>query len=144
MIYKEFPVAGRTFRCAKLDAFSQFHVSRRIAPLLAGATKGEGDDLLSRLRGSVQALAEMSDGDANYVLFNCLGVVQVKLDGDRGWTSIYSPGAGRMMDETIDMVQMLQIVGEVLADSLGNFTSALPPGLKAMLAGATSASNTSA
>jgi hypothetical protein len=139
MIYKEFEVAGRTFRCVKLDAFSQFHVSRRLAPLFAGAAEAKGEDLLSRLRGGVQALSAMSDEDANYVLFRCLGVVQVKLDGDRGWQTIYSAGAGRMMDDTIDMMQMLQIVGEVLVDSLGNFTSALPPGLvAAMAAGSTS------
>lgn len=144
MIYKEFPVGERTYRCAKLGAFSQFHVSRRLAPLFAGAAAADGEDLLSRLRGAVQALSEMSEENANYVLFNCLSVVQVKLDGDKGWSAIYSASANRMMDDTIDMMQMLQIVGEVLVDSLGNFTSALPPGLMAMVAGAASGSSPSA
>lgn len=123
--FKEFIVGSHTYRAGKLDAMTQFHVSRRILPVFVGLAKGEGS-MMDQFRGAAEALASLNDDDANYVISRCLSVVQRKLNGDSGWASVWSQSANRLMMDDIDMVQMLQMAGEVLGHNLGNFIQSLP------------------
>lgn len=126
---KEFQVGDHTYVAGKMNAKQQFHVARRILPVLAGA--GKDGDVMDKIRGAAYALSEASDADADYVIDHCLAVVKRKMENGKGYTQIIS--AGRLMFEDMTMLEMLQIAGEVLVFNLGNFSDALPKGLKDMV-----------
>lgn len=119
----EFPVAGHNYRASKMDALRQFHVVRRLAPLLAGfgnlselRTMGL-DELLSNIGPGLDALAEMPDKDADYVIHGCLSVVQREHEG--GWAPVFARGV--LMFQDIELPEMLQLVGKVLEADLKGF-----------------------
>jgi hypothetical protein len=123
----EFEINGQTYRAAKLDAFKQFHIARRLAPLQAGLSKameggGSGEDAFSP--AIAEAVAGMPDADCDYILQTCLAVVQRQQDGR--WVSIMAAGAKALMFEDIDMGAMLQIAGQVITENLGGFFGASP------------------
>jgi hypothetical protein len=126
----EFEVAGKQYRSAKMNAFQQFHVARKLGPIFAklgpNAIRTDPDaSLIDMLEPVVDALAAMPEEDCNYILFRCLAVVQ---RGDAGrWTPIWNENAKRLMFEDIDMSEMIQICMQVLGDNLGPFIAA--PGL---------------
>jgi Phage tail assembly chaperone protein, TAC len=154
----EFKIGEHTYRANKLNARQQFHVGRRIAPLIGQmfavgpvisgiaaarrATEEEGgenlDDALDTARATeamlvpfTKALAGLSDADCDYVLDRCLGVVQ-RLSGANGagaWGDVFNARANRIQYEDIDLMQMMQITAEVLMDNLGGFFATPLPGM---------------
>jgi hypothetical protein len=118
----EFEIAGNTYRAGKLDAFKQFHVSRRLAPVLGGLAMvagGEQDRLSALLQPITEAVARMSDTDCDYILQTCLGVVQ-RQQGST-WAPVFAAGRGALMFEDIDLSAMMQIAVKVIQDNLGGF-----------------------
>ena len=155
----EFKVGEHTYRAGKLNARQQFHVGRRISPLIgqmfaigpvisgiAAARRAmteEGgetsdDEAMDITRATeamlvpfTRALAALSDADCDYVLDRCLGVVQ-RLSGSNGagaWGDVFNARANRIMFEDIDLMQMMQITAEVLMDNLGGFFATPLPGM---------------
>ena len=79
----DFELNGFEYRLQRLDARKQFHIMRRLSPMfaeLAAAVKSdmESDAALAPL---ANALANMSDADADYCLFGLLAGVQRKQNG---------------------------------------------------------------
>ncbi|MBA4819488.1 hypothetical protein H2241_00555 [Pantoea ananatis] len=68
-------------------------------------------------------LAMLSEEDTNAIIFPCLAVVQRAHGKDR-WVPV-AQGNDLAFDD-IDLFSMLQIVGRVVGDSLGNFLPAPP------------------
>ena len=154
----EFKVGEHTYRAGKLNARQQFHVGRRISPLIgqmfavgpvisgiAAARRAmedgdnvSEDDAEDTVRATeamlvpfTRALAALSDADCDYVLDRCLGVVQ-RLTGTNGagaWGDVFNARANRIMFEDIDLMQMMQITAEVLMDNLGGFFATPLPGM---------------
>jgi hypothetical protein len=144
----EITVSGATYAIGKLDAFKQFHVARRLAPVLAsmggaveklsaasaGATKlvqmqlegsepaDSGDAMVAIMSAVAEVIAKMPEDDVNYILHACLGVAKRK-DGDR-WARVMN-GAS-MMYQDIDMPAMMQITFVTLRENLSNFFPKLP------------------
>lgn len=117
----EFEIAGNTYRSGKMDTFKQFHVSRRLVPILggvAGAVSGEAgfDDLVQPL---MVGIASMTDADCDFILESCLRVVQ-RQQGT-AWAPIYAGANQALMFDDIDMSVMLQIAGKVIQDNLSGF-----------------------
>jgi hypothetical protein len=133
-------IAGINFRIGKLSAFQQFHIVRRIAPLLSGlgetfarapAPAAEGEavpaeesnpELWSALGPVADALAKMTDADTEYVLKLCLGVCQRQQDGGL-WSRVVGPSGQTMFDD-IDLGVMMQLVFAVVQENLSGFFSA--------------------
>lgn len=99
----EFTVNGADYRSGKLDAFKQFHTSRRLAKT---------------------NLIHMSDEDSEYVVKACLGVTQRKSGGT--WAPMLA--GDRMMFNDLKLFEMMEIVEHVLEDHKADF-SAAPPAL---------------
>lgn len=121
----EFEISGNNYRSGKLDAFKQFHVSRRLAPVLSGlaiAANGSEADFSAFLQPIAEAVAQMPDADCDYILHTCLGVVQ-RQQGN-AWANIYAQGAKTLMFDDIDLAAMLQIAAKVIQDNLAGFFSA--------------------
>lgn len=146
----EFDIGGVTYRTAKLDAFAQLHVSRKIAPVLpkllpaifkvagsgqkgvfAALSKGDSatvdaeaiNDLAAALEPVAEALAAMPDQDAEYVYAACLSVVQ-RRQGDT-WAPVWNRQHETCMFDEIDLGVMTQLVARVTMDSLGGFIKGL-------------------
>lgn len=127
-------VKGHNYRIGKLNALSQFHISRRLAPVMAamGITMSmlrgkEGkqptfDDFAPVLGPVTEMVSRMSDTDSNYIIFTCLATVTREQSDGR-----YSPicqGQSLMFDD-IDMVAMLRLVFEVVRENLAGFLQEL-------------------
>lgn len=132
----EFEINGLGFRMGKLDAFRQFHLSRKIAPIIptlipvfVQISKGEGSlidrlgDVAKLLEPFAEGLARMSDEDSEYVLTACLSVVQRNVGGK--WAPIWSTQARACMFDDLDLGVLMQIAIKVIQDSLGPFIRGL-------------------
>lgn len=148
----EFQVGDKTYRSGKLSAMTQFHMVRRLAPLLGGigaaaaAVRGQipaapADPAASPLPSETflqadiiamvaDAVGKMSDQDTEYVINTCLSVCQRQQEGNV-WAPVTR--SGRMMFEDIDMAQMLQITWRVLQENLSSFFNA--PQLSSIVGG---------
>jgi len=142
----EFELDGVRYRIGQLTAFQQFHVSRRIAPLLPplvpifmsiakesaklGGKKDAGvnlDSIAGLLQPFADSLADLSDEAAEYVLGTCMGVVQrlAASTPNETWVPVWSANAKRVMfDDIADIGKMLQITVRVLQSALGPFLAA--------------------
>lgn len=117
-----FDLNGVTYRLAKLDAMTQFHVSRRVMPLMA-ALGGDGDKM-ALLFGAV---GRLSDEDSEYVIGKCLGGC-LRMNGETG-SKIYV--AGRLMFDDIGMTGMVKLTFETLKENLSDFFTGLGSNLGA-------------
>lgn len=130
----EFELKGQQYRTAKMDAFAQLKVSRKLLPVLAGMmadfngikSAAQGGDVYKAMEIALpkiaDALADMSEEDTNAIIHPCLAVVSRQ--HGKGWTPVF--GQGELMFDDIDLISMLQMVGRVVGDSLGNFLQELP------------------
>jgi hypothetical protein len=128
----EFTIEGRTYKVGKIDARTQFHIVRRLAPIL-----GEIAPVLKDIGGSngldaippiADALAKLSDADADYCIFGLLKVIYRKQDNDLGWGAVATGES--LMYEDITMPIMLQLAWKALSFNMSSFFSVLPAGLK--------------
>jgi hypothetical protein len=131
------------YRTGKLDAFKQFHLFRKLMPLFSGmgtsaatqvtqaaAAAGASDEVIqwSSLGPIAQAVAEMSQGDSEFIIKTCLGVCQRKNPAGT-WVRV-TANNGELMFEDIDLMGMLQLTFAVIQDNLGGFfPGRLPNGL---------------
>lgn len=144
-----FKIGDNEYRSDKLDALTQFHVSRRLLPVLTSFTDvmvnlgpettaalvGGGDEAsgalssalgdLAAMRPLLEAIAKMPDDDANYVLNAALRVTHRANLAPSGevvsWSPVWNATARRVMFDDIEMMEMLQIARAVLTESLGRF-----------------------
>lgn len=130
----EFAIKEASYRLAKLDVFQQLQVSRKLLPVFAGLVGEFGSLKAQAAAGNNRALVEsvlpkiadtlaaLADDDINAVIHPCLGVVSRQ--HGKGWVPVFSQGV--LMFDDISMLDMLQLVARVVADSLGNFLHELP------------------
>ena len=135
-------IGEHDYTIGRLNALDQFHVSRKIAPIvptlmpiITEVAKGDlskaiesielGDNnelgslepLAQALEPFMEAFAKMPEDDVNYVIHKCLAVVK------RG-SSVVCRGQTIMFDD-LDMGQILPLVVAVIRVSLGNFIQGL-------------------
>ncbi|WP_278652170.1 phage tail assembly chaperone [Pandoraea pnomenusa] len=96
------------------------------APLVGGTAPevavADGSGILSRpqlLQPFADGLASLPDDQAEYVIGECLSVVQ-RFQGN-SWFSIWAPAARQPTYEDIDLATMIELSVKVIADSLGPF-----------------------
>jgi hypothetical protein len=139
----EFKIKGTDYRTSKLSVFDQLKVSRKLLPILAGllAEYGSIRDMIPKKDGTdadsesysaifekvlpkvADQLAALSEEDTNAIIFPCLAVVSRRQDKN-SWVPVARQN--ELMFDDIDLLSMLQMVGRVVGDSLGNFLPALP------------------
>lgn len=136
----EFTVNGSTYRNTKLNAVQQFHVARRLAPLLTKSSAAllqtqptSLDDAAQTLGPVFDALGAMDDDVCNYVLRTCLASVQKNVGGQ--WITVWNPAAGRLQFDDLDLATMLQLTVQVIQDNLGTFLQGTPSTLNEPAAG---------
>jgi hypothetical protein len=121
----EFEVAGKTFRTGTLTAKEQFHIGRRVMPLmnpiLTSLKSGGAKDFTDIIAAVSDDLAKIPDDALDYVIDACLASVQIK-QGD-SWAKVMVNG--RLMFHDIDLSQMLQIMWAVLEETFRPFMKGL-------------------
>jgi hypothetical protein len=115
----EFELNGETYQLTKLSAMTQFHVSRRVVPIMA-ALDG-GGDTIAKLMGAV---SNLSDEDAEYVIGKCLADCRRK--SGETWAKVFV--GGNLMFEDIGMPGMIKLTFETLRENLTGFFTGLPSG----------------
>lgn len=143
---KEITVGEHTYSIGKLDALKQFHVARRLVPVLAAFTKiGEssgafekrntedtptedGSEAEAPKRMSVgallpiaEALSKMSDEETEYIIYTCLSVVQRQDSGSLQRVMIQ----GKFVYEDIKMPDMIKLTSETIMANMGDFFAGL-------------------
>lgn len=138
----EFEIKGEKYRTSKLSVFDQLKVTRKLLPVLAGimpdiqsikfavAPKADGGTnseavyavMEKALPKIAEKLADMTEEDTNAIIFPCLSVV-ARQNG-KVWAPVMN--SGELMFDDIDLMSMLQMVGRVVGDSLGNFLPVAP------------------
>lgn len=134
---QELEIDGRRYRTGKLDAFKQFHLTRKLLPLFSGlgesfaqmpaqiTDQGQGT-FWKALEPVAQAVAEMSTEDSEWCVKTCLAAVT--MFNGHNWVPIMS--GAQLMFEDIEMTTMLQLSFTVIQDNLGRFfPGAQPNGL---------------
>jgi len=141
------------YKFNKIDALSQFHIVRRLAPVvgelfaaiansgITGAGKKAEDfkfddidfNAVSKNIAPVMlALSKLPDEDMNYCLFGLLKGVQRKQLGG-GYANIMAPNSKDLImfeDIKENLQLMLTLAGKSIAVNLGGFMQALPSALK--------------
>lgn len=138
----EFEIKGEKYRTSKLSVFDQLKVTRKLLPVLAGimpdiqsiksavAPKVDGGTNSEAVYGVMEKalpkiaekLADMTEEDTNAIIYPCLSVV-ARQNG-KVWAPVMN--SGELMFDDIDLMSMLQMVGRVVGDSLGNFLPVAP------------------
>ena len=131
----EFEINGLNYRAEKLDAFKQFHLSRKIAPVIPplipifmklsqeGGLSQDLSAIADVLEPFATALSEMNDQAAEYVIGTALSVV--KRQNGSLWTPVWSSSINACAFDDMDMGVMLKIVFKVVQDNLGPFIQGL-------------------
>lgn len=146
----EFTLGEDTYRINKLNAFQQFHLSRKVAPIIptlipvflklqasAKAPEDVEGNPSTPLSGDLGAMAEimqpfadgiasMSDEAAEFILSTCLGVVQRKQGGT--WVEVWSKSQSVCMFDDIDLGVMVKLCIRVITESLGPFLGGMLTG----------------
>lgn len=126
----EVEIEGQTYRIGKLDARAQFHIVRRLAPVLgelAPAIQG-GNKGVEVLPPLAAAVAKLSDDDADYCIFGLLKVVSRKQPNGLGWGPVCT--GNLLMYDDISMPVMLKLAWNSLSQNMQSFFVALPSDLK--------------
>jgi hypothetical protein len=132
----EFEIEGKFFRIEKLTAMQQFHVSRKIAPLIPpllpifaqvakdqkkGVSIQDDFEVIGPLlQPFADGLSTMSDEASEYVFGTCLGALRYK-HGDN-WITFWSKtGNVAMVHDMNDVGLLIRLVVRVISDSLSPF-----------------------
>ena len=132
----DFIINNIEYRVEKLDAKTQFHLSRKIAPLLPkllpvfvsisqkdkeSILSGNIEELCSVLQPFTDSLAEIPDEQASFIYDTCLQNVMRKTGKD--YAKVVSGNSSMFHD--IDLDVTIQIVIKVIWYNLGSFISGL-------------------
>lgn len=131
----EFDLNGQHYRLGKLDAFKQFHVSRKIAPIIpslipvfikiaeAQSLKDDLTQITELLGPFAEGIAGMPDEAAEYVVGTCLSVVH-RQQGN-GFVPMWNVQQKVCMFDDMDLSTLIPLVVRVIQDSLGGFIQGL-------------------
>ncbi len=141
MIERDFSIGDRQFKLNKLDAFKQFHIVRRLGPILgdiipmARKLKGVGSaenmseeekfDAFAELAAPVMnGISKLSDADANLVLLGLCSAVEVRQAQSNNWARV-AVGENLMMGD-LELPVLLQVAGRAFAYNLAGFFASAP------------------
>ena len=120
----EAEINGKEFILGKMTPRIQFHVARRLAPIFAAMAKS-GSLSLDNLNfdALAEAIATLSDEDADYILDSCLAVVKHRDSDGKIFTIMIG---SNLRYNWIDMPMMLRLAFDVIQENMSGFTATVP------------------
>lgn len=142
MVDQNFEIGGKKFKLRKIDAIKQFHIARRIAPLLseilpvmgqiskvskdAELSEEQRFDQFAKIAEPVfNGFSKLSDDDADRLLYSLLYAAEIQQE-QGNWAKISN--GSQLMFQDLDLPVLLQVAGRAFAYNLSGFFSALPRG----------------
>jgi hypothetical protein len=132
---RTFELEGRKYQLSKIDAMKQYHIVRKIGPLLAdlvssmkdvvalkadGLTESQKLEEIAKVASPIMnGLSKLSDADSEYVLFRLLAAVEVEQPQFRTWAKVAVENGIMMQD--LELPTLLQLAGKSLAYNLSSF-----------------------
>ena len=133
---RDFEIGGVKFKLNKMDAFKQFHIVRRISPLLSELLPAMKE--IARNKTDMQAMSDddkfeqfakigqpllmgfskLSDEDANKVLLGLLSSVEIQ-QSHGNWARISTETA--MMINNLELPVLMQAAGRAFMFNLSGF-----------------------
>ena len=115
----EHVISGNTYLIAKLNAFDQLKIARKLAAttVLVGSLVRTEESKADSTMLALLMLSYLSDDDAELVTRLCLGAVSRRQDAviAKIWSS------GGLMFADIGMQEMLQLTAKTIVENLGDF-----------------------
>ena len=136
-----FEFNGKSFKITKINAIEQFHIARRMTPILADIVSAvdtktakkvmeqqlsaeEQFDIFAKIASPVMTgLSKLSNEDSEFVLYGLLSSVEVK-QSTGNWA--YVSTKSMLMMQDLDLSVLLNIAGRAFMFNLSGFFSALP------------------
>lgn len=134
-----FQIGGRNFKLLKIPAFQQFHIVRRLGPVLgklgpvmahfAKTSKEEssGDKnieaMAAFLKPVMDGLSELSDDEANKVLFGLLSAVEMQQSAGN-WARLSTDSV--LLFSDLELPVMLNCAGRSFMFNMSGFFQGLP------------------
>ena len=137
----QFIIGSNTYNTGKLSAFTQLHISRRLAPCFgklaalmgagvtptrdsAGEITGVDGDMDTIISPLMQAIHDMPDADVEFIINACLAVTERKQPGG-GFAPVFAQGVPMY---PLPLPEMLGITYQVIKENMTDFFTALPSG----------------
>lgn len=136
----DFEIGGRKFKVGKLNTFKQFHIVRRIAPILADLlpaiteiqkqsktkkfeiNEDNFEETAKILAPILTGFSKLSDNDSEFVLHGLLSGVEIQIGNT--WSKVATENM--LMVQDLDLPSMLQIAGRSFVANLSSFFATLP------------------
>lgn len=139
----ELEIGGNAYRINSMSAMTQFHVMRKLGPVLPGIVpvlaqaaaalpQADGQEdggamttvdgvaaIAMAARPLLDGLAAMADADAEYVINHCLSAVMRRDSGGKSWSAVSRDGV--TMFDDIDLMASMQLVWAVLRENYTSF-----------------------
>jgi len=139
----ELEIGGNTYRINSMPAMTQFHVMRKLGPVLPGIVpvlaqaaaalpQADGQEdggamttvdgvaaIAMAARPLLDGLAAMADADAEYVINHCLSAVMRRDAGGKSWSAVHRDGV--TMFDDIDLMASMHLVWAVLRENYTGF-----------------------
>ncbi len=129
-------IKGKKFTFKKLSAMQQFHLTRRLAPIIASFADGvpSGSNIMEakksfNLTKIGEEIAKLSDNDADYIISTCLQTVEYRDEEHERDFPIWHRTGG-LAYEWIELPDMLTLTWSVILYNLGGFIPAVPSNTK--------------
>lgn len=140
MTDRDFSFGGRNFKLNKIDAFKQFHIVRRIGPILSDLlpalkdakklqnlstiSEEEKFDEMAKIASPIMTgLSKLSDADSELVLFGLLQSVEIQQTAGN-WAKISN--GSMLLIQDLELPMLLQLAGRAFMYNLTSFFSGLP------------------
>lgn len=137
MAVMDFQIGERHFKASKINALKQYHIVRRIAPILGEMlpamkeiakknvdklSQDEQLDMAAKIAGPVMnGLSKLSDKDAEFVLYGLLAAVEIKQDTN--WARLVVND--QLMFDQIELPILLQAAGRSFMHNMTGFFGVL-------------------
>lgn len=132
MTESELELRGSTYRIGTIDAWTQFHVVRRLFPLMGAfakamgkppsimeaarngepASDGDEESMLNGIVAMAEVLATMSEADCDYILRACLKVCKKKQKDM--WAPLLSSDGRLMFDADTNLSDLFQLTSATI------------------------------
>lgn len=139
MSERDFETDGKKFKLNKIDAIRQFHIVRRIGPILselAPALKGMAgvrksfeamseeekfDQIATMMSPIMMGLSKLSDTDADRVLYGLLNSVEMQ-QAQGNWARVSTDSSLLLQD--LELPLLMQVAGRAFMYNLAGFFNA--------------------
>lgn len=129
---RDVDVGGHKYRVGKLNARQQFHVMRKLAPVLGGIgalmkvdfDAPDGDALGTALETFADSISKLATIDADFVMDSLLSKVERQADNGAAWSFLYTTAPdGKLLSmfPDIDMAAELKLVWAAIVENFSPF-----------------------